>query len=61
MHHIQQAEQWKKESLEVAEKKKKILIGIKEEQIEQMVRTLCMISLTLSLEISLGTEKYFYR
>lgn len=38
MHHIQQAEQWKKESLEVAEKKKKMLIGIKEEQIEQMVR-----------------------
>jgi hypothetical protein len=37
LHYKQQAEQWKREALEIAEKKKQRLLGIKEEQIDQMV------------------------
>lgn len=37
LHYKQQAQQWKREALEIAEKKKQRLLGIKEEQIEQMV------------------------
>ena len=43
LHYKQQAQQWKREALEIAEKKKQRLLGIKEEQIEQMVYHLTLL------------------